>query len=41
MGEYATCPSCQNYINLEIDVIRDDDGIVCCIYCGEPREEQS
>lgn len=34
MAELEKCPNCNEYINLEIDVYRDDQGFVYCNKCN-------
>lgn len=36
MAELIKCPNenCQQYINLEIDIIRDTEGNIFCSKCG-------
>jgi len=36
MAECVKCPNCNEYINLEIDVYRDDSGNVYCAKCNAP-----
>jgi len=35
LAEMVRCPHCKRYINLEVEVLRNDDGNVVCLYCGE------
>lgn len=34
MAECLKCEGCNEYINLEIDIVRDDNGRIYCLYCG-------
>lgn len=34
MAEYIKCPICHEYINLEIDVYRDELGLIYCCKCN-------
>ena len=41
MAEIINCPKCKEYINLEIDIYRDGEGIVYCKLCnGRVAEEE-
>ncbi len=34
MGELIKCPNCQQYINLEIDIHRNENGDIICNNCN-------
>ena len=34
MAEYYVCQACKKYINLEIDIHRDEEGNIICNNCG-------
>jgi uncharacterized protein YbaR (Trm112 family) len=36
MAECLQCPNCKQFVNLEIDIYRDDAGNIYCPYCQHP-----
>lgn len=34
MAEYLQCPNCKQFVNLEIDIHRDEAGNLYCNYCN-------
>jgi len=35
MAEITKCPQCGKYINLEIDIYRDNENNIICNKCGQ------
>ena len=34
MAEMLICPNCKKFVNLEIDICRNDEDEPCCPKCG-------
>lgn len=34
MGEWIKCPNCHEYVNLEIDIYHDENGLIYCRKCN-------